>query len=153
MKFFSKIISFIVVFVSCIAPLQAWLLDFLEDSRPQVNYCQEDDCSLSGGVNQVWNHLNGVVVDKTASSYIQDVIIFLIGFISLIAVIYIIYAGFNIMIGSWDEDKIKKSKSTIFYVIIGLLVIYFAYTIVAFVFDVFDTADNVVTAVNQNTII
>jgi Na+-driven multidrug efflux pump len=51
------------------------------------------------------------------------------------------------MIGSGDEEKIKKSKSTIFYVIIGLLVIYFAYTIVAFVFDVFDTADDVISSV------
>jgi hypothetical protein len=34
-----------------------------------------------------------------------------------------------------------------------LLVIYFAYTIVAFVFDVFDTADDVISSVWANFII
>jgi flagellar basal body-associated protein FliL len=57
------------------------------------------------------------------------------------------------MIGSGDEEKMKKSKSTIFYVIIGLLVIYFAYTIVAFVFDVFDTADEDVSTIGGNIIV
>lgn len=151
MKIFSKIISIILMFVVGWISVHAWIIDDLFDSgRPQVWICQDDDCNLQWGVEQVWDHLGWVVTDQTASSYIQEVIIFLIGFISLIAVIYIIYAWFNIMIGSWDEEKIKKSKSTIFYVIIGLLVIYFAYTIVAFVFDVFDTADDIVTTISSN---
>lgn len=151
MKIFSKIISVILLFVACGVTLHAWFLDDLMDGwKPQVWICQDESCTLSGWMSQVKQHLNWPITDQTASSYIQEVIIFLIGFISLIAVIYIIYAWFNIMIGSGDEEKIKKSKSTIFYVIIGLLVIYFAYTIVAFVFDVFDTADDVVSTIGGN---
>jgi hypothetical protein len=71
----------------------------------------------------------------------------------LLAVIYIIYAWFNIMIWSGDEEKMKKSKSTIIYVILGLLIIYFAYTLVAFVFNVFDTKADPITTIIQNTII
>jgi hypothetical protein len=47
----------------------------------------------------------------------------------------------------------KKSKSTIIYVILGLLIIYFAYTLVAFVFNVFDSNDAPVNTMIENTII
>ena len=40
------------------------------------------------------------------------------GFISVIAVIYIIYAGFQLMIGAGDEEKMKKTRSIIVYVIL-----------------------------------
>jgi len=139
MKIFSKIMLFIFITIWFQQQAQASLSDFLDNGRPHVNICQDDECGVIVGVEKVWENLKWVVVNRTASEYVQDVIIFLIGFLSLIAVIYIIYAWFNIMIWSGDEEKIKKSKSTIFYVIIGLLIIYFAYTLVAFVFDVFGT--------------
>jgi Type IV secretion system pilin/REJ domain len=51
-------------------------------------------------------------------------------FISIIAVIYIIYAGFQVMTGWGDEEKMKKAKNIITYVIIGILIMWLAYSIV-----------------------
>lgn len=144
MKLFSKIISTILLFIALGFSVHAWFIsDLLDSGKPQVNYCQDDDCGWEEWVEQVWDHLDWIVTDQTASEYIQEIVVFLIGFLSLVAVIYIIYAWFNIMIWSGDEEKIKKSKNTIVYVILWLLVIYFAYTLVVFVFDIFDTEDNI----------
>ena len=56
--------------------------------------------------------------------------------ISIIAVILIIYAWFNMLTAAWDEDKAKKSKTIIVFAIIGLLIIYLAGPITNFVIDV-----------------
>jgi hypothetical protein len=52
------------------------------------------------------------------------------GFVSLIAVLYIIYAGFQLMTGAGDEEKMKKTRSIITYVILGILIMWLAYPIV-----------------------
>jgi hypothetical protein len=52
------------------------------------------------------------------------------GFLSIIAVIYIIYAGFQLMVGAGDEEKMKKTRSIITYVILGILIMWLAYPIV-----------------------
>ena len=51
-------------------------------------------------------------------------------FISIIAVIYIIYAGFQLMIGAGDEEKMKKTRQIILYVVLGILIMWLAYPIV-----------------------
>lgn len=140
MKLFSKLFILTILLVSWILTTQvnAWIKDFFNSGTPEAYICQGDnECGIDVGVDVLKDNLEGIEKNKSASVYIQDVIIFLIGFMSLIAVIYIIYAGFNILIGWGDEEKIKKSKSIIVYVILGLLIIYLAYTIVVFVFDVF----------------
>jgi len=72
----------------------------------------------------------------TFSETVQEVVIYLLWFVTLIAVIYIIYAGFRILTSSWDEETIKKSKNTIIYVIIGIVVIWFAWTIANFAINI-----------------
>jgi PKD repeat protein len=53
--------------------------------------------------------------------------------VTLIAVIYIIYAGFQIMTGGGDEEKMKKSRNTILYVFIGIVIMWLAYALVTLV--------------------
>jgi type IV secretory pathway VirB2 component (pilin) len=53
--------------------------------------------------------------------------------VTLIAVIYVIYAGFQIMTGGGDEEKMKKSRNTIFYVFIGIVIMWLAYALVTLV--------------------
>ncbi len=72
------------------------------------------------------------------SEFIQKIVIYLLGFISIIAVIYIIYAGFQIMIGGWDEEKVKKSKNIILYVFLGMALMWFAYSIVNWAITLLD---------------
>jgi Type IV secretion system pilin len=62
--------------------------------------------------------------------YVQDVVKYLLGFITIIAIVYVIYAGFQLMIGAGDEEKSKKAKNTILYVIVGIVIMWLAYTIV-----------------------
>lgn len=56
-------------------------------------------------------------------------------FVSLIAVIYIIWAGFQLMIGAGDEEKMKKARQIIVYVIIGVIIMWLARPIVRWTVD------------------
>lgn len=104
------------------------------DSSSSVIYCQEgDNCSLDRGTAIVSHNINSIEKDRRFSEYIQDVVAYLLLFIGIVGVLYIIYAGFNILTSGGEEDKVKKSKTTIFHVFIGLLLIFLAYSIVRFV--------------------
>jgi hypothetical protein len=54
-----------------------------------------------------------------------------LSFLGLIAVIYIIYGGFLIFSSAGDEEKVGKGKKLIIYALIGIVVIFLAYSIVA----------------------
>lgn len=60
------------------------------------------------------------------------------GFVSLIAVIYIIWAGFNVLTGNGDDKKLEDAKKTILYVIIGMIMIWLAYPIVKWALELLD---------------
>jgi uncharacterized membrane protein YwzB len=61
---------------------------------------------------------------------IMDLIAKFLGFITIIAVLYIIWAGFQILTAGGDEEKVKKGRTTVIQVVIGIIVIWLAYTIV-----------------------
>lgn len=63
---------------------------------------------------------------------IVTIINWLNGFVALWVLIMIIYAGFMILTSGGDEDKIKKGKSTILYVAIGLFILTVNYLILTF---------------------
>lgn len=63
---------------------------------------------------------------------IVDVINWINWFLWIVVVLMIIYAWFNILLSWWDEDKIKKWKSVILYVIIWLLLLTTSYLILTF---------------------
>jgi len=58
-------------------------------------------------------------------------------YLALIAVVIIVIAGLRLIVSQGDEEAKEKSKKTILYVIIGLLVIFFARAIVTFVLTFF----------------
>ena len=56
---------------------------------------------------------------KTVSEYIQDIVSYALTFITIIAVVYIIYAGFRLMVSTGDDaEKVKKTKDIILYIIV-----------------------------------
>jgi glucose uptake protein GlcU len=57
------------------------------------------------------------------------VIIFLNGFIALVTVLMIIYAGILILTGWWDEEKSEKAKKIITYAIVWVVIIIFSYVL------------------------
>lgn len=109
------------------------ILDIFTE-RNEIIYCKDsDDCSLEKWTQIVKAWINDIEKNKKASVYIQDIVKFLLTFITIIAVIYIIYAWFKILISTWNDDDIKKSKTTIISVLIWIIIIWLAYSIVKWI--------------------
>ncbi len=53
-------------------------------------------------------------------------------FIAIIVILILIYAWFNIMLSWWDDEKIKRWKNTIIYIIIWLIILAMNYMILTF---------------------
>ena len=109
---------------------------FISDGAPDIRYCDNGECGLTEGIEVIEGALNDIETDRTLSEYVQDVIIYVLTFISIIAVLYIIYAGFMILIGNGDEEKMKNSKQTIIYVAIGITLIWLAWPITRFILNI-----------------
>lgn len=63
---------------------------------------------------------------------IVRVINWLNGFVAIVVLIMIIYAGVQILLSWWDEEKIKKWKQAIIYIAIGLFVLAVNFLIITF---------------------
>jgi Type IV secretion system pilin len=66
---------------------------------------------------------------------ITNVIVALLSLISIIAVAYILYAGFQILTAGGDEEKVKTGRKTIVNVMIGIVIMWLSYYIVKLVID------------------
>ncbi len=64
------------------------------------------------------------------------VINYLLTFIGLIAVILVIFAGFQMMTAQGDQGKVQKAQKLITYVAIGIVVMLIAYAIVNFIVNI-----------------
>jgi len=100
----------------------------------KIDYCPLDNqgnptCGLEEGI-EVLKNIDDIQTKVPASEYIQNIVTYLLSFLALVAVILIIYAGFLILTSSWDDDKIWKWKKIIIYALLGILVIFLAYSIV-----------------------
>lgn len=127
-------VTWFVIFLLSISWVSAdFWSDLLGWWSPEIRYCQGDECWLQQGVDLAW-WINDIETWRTTSQYVQDVIAYLLTFISIAAVIYIIYAGFRILVWNGDEEQLKKSKQTILYVIIGIVLIWLAWSIVSWIF-------------------
>jgi amino acid transporter len=67
---------------------------------------------------------------------VADVINIILNFLGLIAVIVIIIAGIRLIISQGEEEAKEKAKKTIFYALIGLVIVLFAKVIVGLVTNV-----------------
>ncbi len=116
--------------------------DLFNTNNPEIPYCNEYDsqwnneCWIKKWTEKINGQIEDVISDRPLSQYIQDVITYLMGFVTLVAVIYVLYAWFNILTWWWDEEKVKKSKTIIIYVAAGILLIWIARPIVFFIIDV-----------------
>ncbi len=71
--------------------------------------------------------------DNTAETTIQNLIANALLFLAILAVCYGIYGGFLMMTAGGEEDKMKKGRTILLQVAIGLVVIFLANSIVQFV--------------------
>lgn len=58
-----------------------------------------------------------------------------LGLIGFLAVVMIIYGGFQYVMSAGDSGKVKSAKNTILYGIVGLVVALLAYAIINFVIN------------------
>ncbi len=71
--------------------------------------------------------------NATLTSLITGIIKLILGFLGVIAVLIILWAGFIWMTAQGEPDKVKKAKDMIYAGIIGLVIIFAAYAIASFV--------------------
>jgi hypothetical protein len=138
MKIIVKILLvFVILFISAIN-VNAWTFDsLLWGETPAVHIdCEDQDCNIQTGIDVVKDSLRWVETDRTFSEYVQDLTVYVLTFVSIIAVIYIIYAWFRILTWAWNEETLKKQKMTVLYVVLWILLIWLAYPIVTFILQV-----------------
>jgi uncharacterized membrane protein len=73
------------------------------------------------------------VDEKTFAKAIADVIRIILGFLGIIFLILILYAGFMWMTSAGNEEKISNAKKTMVAAVIGAAIVLAAYAITYFV--------------------
>ncbi len=110
----------------------AFALSIFRDNS-KIIYCQDGECSLDEWIDVVKRDLNDLETTRTASQYVQDIVRYLLTFITIIAVFYIIYAWFKILTSAGSDDEITKSKTTIVSVLVWIVIIWLSYAIVTWI--------------------
>lgn len=67
-----------------------------------------------------------------AVSIMTSVVNYLNGFLGIVTVLLIIYAGWLVLTSGGDDEKLKKAKGTVKYIFIGLLLIVVSYSLFNF---------------------
>ena len=99
---------------------------------------------MAGDVDSLWGGSDVKMYFKTNSGLpsevntdprivIAELIRDVLGFLGIIAVVIILFAGFRWMTSGGDEDKISKSKQMLVAGVIGLLIVLFSYALASFV--------------------
>jgi hypothetical protein len=113
-----RILVLILIFVSCFL-----VADFsLAQSSPDVGIEYAENLDLQGGGQDVRVFLARVVQVALA-------------FLGIIAVIYVMYAGWLWMTSEGAEDKVSKAKKTLVNAVIGLIIMLSAFMIVTWIIN------------------
>lgn len=120
-----------------ISSLVFWFLFVHTTFASSISFnCWGNNC-FRAGVDAVgwllWKNV-WVVTGKGIAQAVQDLIVYLLGFLTLIAVIYIMYAGAQLLLNPANEESAAKTKKIIIWVVSGIVIIWFAWWIVSTVF-------------------
>jgi predicted permease len=66
---------------------------------------------------------------------LEGIIKWVVGFVVLIAILMIVWAGMSYMVSAGDQSKVETAKKIFTYAIIGLLIAALAYAIVKFIIE------------------
>lgn len=85
-------------------------------------------------IGQVWNRAQ--CLEKQDLDWFAQLVVNIInwanGFIWIVVVLLVIYAGAKILFSRWDEEALSKAKSMILYIFIGIFVLITNYLILTF---------------------
>lgn len=132
MKYILSFLALVLVFFSFFWETYSARNSLFNNTTNEIPYCNDWECGIDQWVYAVEN-INVIESQRSASQYIQDIVIYILNFLAFIAIIIIIYAWFNMLTSVWDEDKAKKSKQIIIYAILWLIIIYIAWPLIDFV--------------------
>jgi hypothetical protein len=82
----------------------------------------------------------GIFGDESLTTIITRVIGVILGFLGILAVLLILWAGFIWMTAAGDDSKVDKAKKMIYSGVIGIVIIFSAYAIAYFVIKQISTA-------------
>ncbi len=93
------------------------------------------DCDINKSIEVAKTVSGGVAQsgDVELSEYIVTLVKEFLKYTTLVAVLYVLYAGFRIMTSNGEENTVKSSQKGIIYVLVGIVVMWLAYAIVMLV--------------------
>ncbi len=110
-----------------------------------IPYCQnEKDCGIDKWLEEA-KEVTGWLVEsgeKPLSEYIIDIVTEILKYVTLVAVLFVLYSWFRIMTSNGDENTVKTARTSIIYVLIGIIVMWLAYAIVMLVIGVLKDSRN-----------
>lgn len=87
-----------------------------------IDFGQSKATSLAGGG-----------ATGTGQDAVMNLIKSFLQFVTIIAVFYVLWAGFQILTAGGDEEKVKTGRKIIIQVVIGIVVMWLAYAVVSWV--------------------
>ncbi|MFW0862713.1 MAG: TrbC/VirB2 family protein [Candidatus Komeilibacteria bacterium] len=81
-------------------------------------------------------HITNPLTTESPQELVGLIIKAVLGLTGTIALIYFIIGGFMWMTASGNMDKIKKGKDTLIWATLGIVIIFSAYSILAFIFEI-----------------
>ncbi len=70
---------------------------------------------------------------------VEKYIEYLLGFLLFVAVVYWLYWWALVLTASWDEEKVKKWRKSLFMALIWIVIIFLAWPLVRFLVDLYKT--------------
>lgn len=89
---------------------------------------------FQNNVNQNAANL-GLNATNDLITIIQNIVNVLLGFVGFLALLMVVWGGIRYIISRGNEDEVEKAKYTIFYALVGLLVIGISAALVNFVLE------------------
>ena len=120
-----KLIPFVTIFLS-----------FLVILVPMISLLAADD-SLSGRLKgfATQSGYDEGTTETTLARTLGKIVNALLGFLGVLFIILIIYAGFTWMTAGGDEEKVKKAKGLLKNSVIGLAIVLGSYFIFFFIYE------------------
>jgi len=146
LKTFSYLTIFILSIFSSLFIVNAWdndswaILRNQDKSADNLKLCQfwtdsNWKCNVKQWLKEI-RKTDWIEKDKTFFDYAQSVLSYLLWFVYILAVIYIIYAWFLLLMWTGDIIASWKARSNIIYVLVWVTVIFLANSIIVWLIGV-----------------
>lgn len=118
--FIASIAGTFMLFVFLSFPVSAAVKDVITNATSETGILLG---VLSGGITTI----------KTPGQVVANVVQIILGFLGLVGVIMMLYAGFLWLTAGGEEEKAKKGRTLLFQALIGILIVLAAYSVTYFV--------------------